>query len=397
MTTDKRKWKSPDLNQQVSDFLVAGFNVGELPWESSDMLKGVGRNVSPYNAISGHVYRGWNQLFLSSVAAEKSGEIFDPRFCTFKQASDNGWRVKKGSVSSKILMFKPVIVDGVKEQGDVKKPKGRLLDKLVTNTKQENPDRAHLGTNQVERKVWLLRSFSVFHASQIDGIPDLEPHPLSWNSSEVVRTMREALEKSGLRIFEGASSEPQYNADVDVLLMPDSSSYGSRVEFDAALTAGLSLASGHPSRLGRVPAAVLNEDQRMRERLIADFAGAMVCGQVGISYTSPFSHYRSDWVSLVESDKRLALRSVGVSGRCADYLIQQVPGLAESMASHRGYESGIETVTDEIDLESFDLSDSHFDVAEIQEWVEVAGAEADLIDLSIFDVKSPDFTQKMQI
>lgn len=397
MAADKRQWKKPDLNQQVTDCLLNDLAGGGFLWESDGMAKGIGRNVAPYNAISGQGYHGWNQLFLAGVAAAKSGDVFDPRFCTFKQASDQGWRIKKGSVSSKIMLFKPVLVSppAAKDEETTSK-KGRLLDKLNPG-KTVAPSTQQTGTDgrQEGRRVWLLRAFSVFHASQIDGIPALNESPLPWNGPAIPGAMREALIADGLRIIEGDSMVPAYDHSNDMLTLPSRENFGSSVEFDSALIAGLALATAHASRM---PLSKLESDQCARDQMIADFTAAMVCGQVGIGYSSPFADVRDDWISLLEADKKLGLKVAGMAGRISEYLIRCVPDLAVSMVEHRQRESNTEmAIADSVDLESFDLSSMDLDIVEVEGWIEAAGADAEVIDLSIFDVKPDLPAQSMRI
>jgi antirestriction protein ArdC len=67
---------------------------GTLPWKREwDSSKCVGPQ-SPFNAATGEPYHGINVicLGLNPLAFTTA----DPRFCTYKQAQDKGWQVKKG-------------------------------------------------------------------------------------------------------------------------------------------------------------------------------------------------------------------------------------------------------------------------------------------------------------
>lgn len=63
---------------------------------------------------------------------------------TYKQADDRGWQVKKGGKSAVVFFYKPLDVEDEKAKDG-------------------------------HRIVPLLRSFAVFHASQVDGIPPILP------------------------------------------------------------------------------------------------------------------------------------------------------------------------------------------------------------------------------
>ena len=49
----------------------------------------------PVNAVTNTRYRGINKMWLSFIQKMEGWE--DPRWCTFKQASNKGWKIIKGS------------------------------------------------------------------------------------------------------------------------------------------------------------------------------------------------------------------------------------------------------------------------------------------------------------
>ena len=112
----------------------------------------------PRNAATGHRYRGINVLTLGmSALAFSSG---DPRWATYKQAEDRGWQVRKGERGTTGYFFK------------------RL--ELRDDTKPDDDEDA-------VRRIPLLRAFTLFHASQIDGIPDYVPPTIEeapWRAPE---------------------------------------------------------------------------------------------------------------------------------------------------------------------------------------------------------------------
>ena len=102
----------------------------------------------PRNAITGKEYEGKNIAILLAAGEELDGGK-DPRWCTFLQAKQAGWSVKKGEHGTKIAYWK--ILGGGGEEGDVEIPK-----------------------SQQGKRRPMAKYFYVFHASQIAGIP-------AWN------------------------------------------------------------------------------------------------------------------------------------------------------------------------------------------------------------------------
>jgi antirestriction protein ArdC len=147
-----------DHYQEVTDRIIAALEAGTPPWRRPWDPDKAGGPAMPCNAATGHRYRGINVLTLGmSALAFSSG---DPRWATYKQAEDRGWQVRKGERGTTGYFFK------------------RL--ELRDDTKSE-------GDEDAMKRIPLLRAFSLFHASQIDGIPDFIPPTIEeapWRAPE---------------------------------------------------------------------------------------------------------------------------------------------------------------------------------------------------------------------
>ena len=96
-------------------------------------------NYLPRNAVTGAVYQGKNIAILLAAGAVLDGGK-DPRWCTFLQAKEAGWKVKKGSKA-------PAAITKFVKVRDADEKDGERKFKSVP------------------------KSYAVFHASQIEGIP----------------------------------------------------------------------------------------------------------------------------------------------------------------------------------------------------------------------------------
>ena len=83
-----------------------------------------------------------NTLILAVKGLELDGGI-DPRWLTFCQAQEKGWHVKKGAKGTHVTLWKP----------------------FVKADEQDTED-----TEDEKVVVVMQRFFTVFHASQIEGI-----------------------------------------------------------------------------------------------------------------------------------------------------------------------------------------------------------------------------------
>jgi antirestriction protein ArdC len=91
------------------------------------------------NVTTGKAYRGINHLVLELAQAVRFRD--DPRWCSYRQAQVKGWQVRKGERATMIVFFKRIEKRDQPEGGD-------------------------------EPSFYqLLKCSTVFHASQIEGIP----------------------------------------------------------------------------------------------------------------------------------------------------------------------------------------------------------------------------------
>lgn len=145
------KKRHEEYAERIIAMLEKGMAPWQKPWEAGAMHP-------PFNPVSGTVYSGINRVMLSEY------DFADPRWMSFKQANQKGYRVKKGEKSQPIVHWQwTETVDKLDEDGQP------ILD----------------DNGQPEKEVWLLgrpriRFFSVFHASQLQlengqPIPPFEP------------------------------------------------------------------------------------------------------------------------------------------------------------------------------------------------------------------------------
>src|SRR5271163_4221838 len=174
-----------DHYQEVTDRIIAALEDGTPPWRKPWDPDKAGGPAMPRNAATGHRYRGINVLTLGmSALAFSSG---DPRWATYKQAEDRGWQVRKGERGTTGYFFKKL--------------------ELRDDTKPE-------GDEDAVRRIPLLRAFTLFHASQIDGIPDCVPPTIEeapWRAPEaaeiIITNSGAVIRYGGERAFYSPSTD----------------------------------------------------------------------------------------------------------------------------------------------------------------------------------------------
>jgi antirestriction protein ArdC len=175
----------PSIYDQVTNRIIAQLEQGIVPWQSPYFSK-VG---FPRNFSSGKPYHGINVFLLGSL------RYTSPWFLTFIQAKELGGNVRKGE-------------------------HGSLVIKYGTYTKEAEPAVTAEATEE-HRKY--LKGYTVFHASQIEGITFPEPETLAelpaTAACDRAREMVAGMPKAPA-MHEG-TAVPCYRRLTDSVHMPD--------------------------------------------------------------------------------------------------------------------------------------------------------------------------------
>jgi antirestriction protein ArdC len=259
-----------DHYQEVTDRIIAALEAGTPPWRRPWDPDKAGGPAMPRNAATNHRYRGINVLTLGmSTLAFASG---DPRWATYKQAEDRGWQVRKGERGTTGYFFK------------------RL--ELRDDTKPEDDEDA-------VKRIPLLRAFTLFHASQIDGIPDYVPPTIEeapWRAPEAVEII---LANSGA-VMRIGGDRAFYSPSTDHIQLPPQSAFATAEGFCGTLIHEMGHWTGAPARLNRDLRNGFGSHDYAREELRAEIGQMMVCGELGIAVSdSDFSNnaaYVASWL-----------------------------------------------------------------------------------------------------
>jgi antirestriction protein ArdC len=292
--------------QDVTDRIIAALEAGTPPWRRPWDPDQAGGPAMPRNAATGQRYRGINVLTLGmSALAFSSG---DPRWATYKQAEDRGWQVRKGERGTTGYFFK-------------------RLD-LRDDTKSDDDEDA-------VKRIPLLRAFSLFHASQIDGIPAYVPPTIAeapWRAPEAAEII---LANSGAVVRFGGD-RAFYSPVTDHIQMPPRAAFATAEGFCSTLLHELGHHSGHPTRLNRDLSSRFGSHDYAREELRAEIFQMMVCAELGIAVSDyDFSNnaaYVASWLERLRSDRKEIFRAAADAQRIADYLLAFHPDYAASQA-----------------------------------------------------------------
>ena len=275
-----------DHYQEVTDQIVAALEQGIIPWRRT---WNQGASGVPMNCTTGRFYRGINKLLLGLAQAISFGD--DPRWCSYRQAQARGWQVRAGERGRVIVFYKRIL---------------------------KNQDAREDGTVPYFQ---LLRFSTVFHASQMDGIPEyIKPDlaSVSWQTPEAINTI---IENSGVDIRYGGG-QAFYSPLTDHVQMPPREAFESPEAFAQTGCHELGHWAASKGRLGISEGGRFGSREYAAEELRVEIGSAFVCTTLGIdTEISNTAAYLASWLERLRSDNREIFRAAADAQRIADYLL----------------------------------------------------------------------------
>ncbi len=290
----------PDHYQAVTDRIVAALEAGTAPWRRP-WVSGARTTVPgmPCNAVSGRAYRGINAVLLAMTQYAHGSD--DPRWITYKQASERGWQVRAGERGTPVVFFKRLDVHEQPEGGE--------------------------GEATV-RRVPLLRGFTAFHASQVDGIGPYQPptpDEAPWRKPDAPELI---VARSGVRVRTGGN-QAFYSPTLDLIGIPVASAFRTPEGYAATLLHELGHASAAPSRLGRDLTGRFGSRAYAFEELVADLTSCFVGTVLGLPCdVENHASYLQSWLEILREDKRAVFRAAAAAQKAADWMLSLHPDYA---------------------------------------------------------------------
>ena len=291
----------------------------------------------PYNGGSGRAYRGINRLILGFTAMEKGWT--DPRYYTFKQATDMGLKVKAGEKASRVEFWMA---------WDSKKNRSLTLqemDKIL----RSDPDR-----KEDEFSIFAKTAY-VFNAAQIDGLQPLpeREHILEDNqlAEEVLKVLQDNM---GVPVnYEG--DRAYYSPKDDSITLPPKEKFYTAEDYYGTALHEFSHATGHPTRLNRPLDSLRSDsDSYSIEELRAEIASTYICAELGIEMSESVieNHlaYVQSWLSEIKEDHNVLFSAIKDADKIADYIIDKgrVDILREKLETYAKEPKELEGMTFEI-------------------------------------------------
>lgn len=285
-----------DTYETVTAAIVAQLEAGTKPWKQEWQTGGAGAAIPLRH--NGQPYRGINIMILWAAAAA-AGHC-SAHWMTFKQAIELGGAVRKGEKGTHIVFFKPLTVQQENSAGELE-----------------------------DREIRMLRTYCVFNADQIEGLPErFYPAPVEIVAGiDRDREAEAALRSCGAEIREGGD-RAFYSPGQDVVVMPDFHRFTATGGYLATLAHELCHWTGHASRLDRAQRNRFGSKDYAFEELVAEIGAAFVGARLGIvgDHIDNHAAYVGSWLKALKDDKRAIFRAASLAQAAADLVLANAGG-----------------------------------------------------------------------
>lgn len=287
----------------------------------------------PMNPCTGTHYSGGNRINLMFAALDKA----DNRFCTYKQASQRGWQVRKGAHGHIVEKYSRIDVYERDEDGEIER---------------DDSGRPKIRFSYMAPVGW----WHVFSFSDIEGAPEM-PQPTEHGTSELDALIDALKETSRCRVDEGVPTNPSadsayYSPALDFINLPDRTLFSSSEAALATLCHEMGHSTGHADACGRegiLNFAGFGSDTYAFEELVAELSSVFTTGYLGCACATDEVHFRNhaaylqNWLGVLKDDPDYLFKAAAKAGEASDFVTTRL------CAGHPEYER-VDEIIPEADL-----------------------------------------------
>jgi antirestriction protein ArdC len=291
--SEERLSPAERVTRQIKAALERGVRPWVKPWSDTGSMP----MILPRRA-NGIPYRGINTLALWA-AAEECG-FASPYWFTFKQALAANAAVRKGERGSFIVFYTEL-------PGDADAP----------NTDDGRGDKKRI-----------LRGYTVFNASQIDGLPQeyfAEATPPAPRDDDDAR-LTAMFAKLQITVRHGGD-RAYYAMAPDVIQMPLKSAFADVTQYFATRAHEALHARRHASRLNRdFGQKRFGDHGYALEEVTAEMGAAFIGAQIGLptDHIEDHASYIASWLEVLTSNPAAFLTAAAKAQTAADWVLEKM-------------------------------------------------------------------------
>lgn len=293
------------MREQMANAFIDSLKEDKIPWhkEWSTVAS------RPYNVTSDTKYKGNNAFWLAWTAQVNGYD--DPRWCTFKQAQEKGWKIKKGEKGTPIEFWSLYDIEEKKKINQAESKK--LMDEL--------------GLDFFKRVKPISSTYYVFNAVQLEGVPELDITTYQLNAEELISCRDKLISNMEVDFAEGGD-KASYSPEIDRIAMPHIERFESEYAYMSTFLHEAAHASGASHRLNRNIANTFGTPEYAKEELRAEIASAFTAQVTGIQFqhnNSMENHkaYIQSWIETLENNPNELFSAINDAEKISDYLIEK--------------------------------------------------------------------------
>jgi antirestriction protein ArdC len=285
-----QKFQKSDKYQIVSDRISQLLETGVKPWVKP------WSSVGYQNLVTGHEYKGINPLLCAVDCMINN--FSKPYFISFNQAKENGWIIKKGSVSTWIRWGGSYVLETEKEDGETVK-EHRTAAKWFNVFNSDCVD-----DFQAEIKV---NSFFKPEPTAQEHTPDVV-------LENFINSQNAVISHGGDRAF--------YHPATDKVQLPELSNFKSLSGYYATAIHELGHWTGHKTRLDRDLSGSFGTQSYAFEELVAELTAAFVLNDFNYSgELENHASYINNWLSALKDDKKYFFKAASLANKASEFLM----------------------------------------------------------------------------
>ena len=279
-----------EIVKEIIENMQKGYIFSEERWNKEALR--------PQNPVSGAKYQGSNRMRLAFQAIKQ--EYDDPRWVTFLQAKEKGWKIKD-------------------------KEKGTLCEKWIwTQEKIEKDEEGNVKKVIVDRKIPIVNYFIVFNGSQIEGIPKIQVEPKKISKLQGI--VNNLISSSECPIIEVAQEKSFYSPLEDKIVLPLRKYFKNDSSFLATLLHEMAHSTGHETRLNRNICNIFGSVDYAKEELRAELSTIFMEADLNLDLEEAnkidHSNYLKSWISVLEDNPDELFRACNDSSKASERLIE---------------------------------------------------------------------------
>lgn len=292
-----------NVYQEVTDRIVAMLEAGMPPWRKSWSEGAPAVTLERPLRSNGMPYTGANVLNLWAAAQMRG---FKSRFwMTYKTATELGAQVRKGA-------------------------KGEFAFYVGKKTVAEATD------EKDEKTVSFLKTYFVFNADEIDGLPAHFYAVTAAPAAPVVGRLESVdafVSNLGVPIAHGGD-KAFYMPSTDQVRMPCFEQFEAPEAYYSTLLHELTHATGHESRCNRQFGTRFGDNAYAAEELVAELGAAFLCADLGVSNEPRPDHasYLASWLRVLKSDNRAIFTAASAAEKASNWMHGRQPAALDLAA-----------------------------------------------------------------